>query len=234
MFAFLRRVAILTRMKKIWYLCALILIVCGVLHFTMHKQDRLLLVTGCARSGTKYISRALRASGYEIGHEKMSEAGVSSWYLAAAPKKTKRRVNFGKYKFAHIFHQVRHPLSTISSVYKTENVHSWKYIISQIPEIRTDDSHLVKCAKYWYYWNLKAEKLAEWTYRVEDLDQLWDEFGKRIGKAITPPSEAHVPKNTNTRGEYRQFSWEDLRRELDPILFQEIQKLAVKYGYSIE
>ena len=33
----------------------------------------------------------------------------------------------------------------------------WNYILSQIPEIRISDSHLVKCAKYWYYWNLKAE-----------------------------------------------------------------------------
>src|ERR1700722_14128714 len=143
-------------MKK-YFLCALVLIGCCAFFVTMRKESRTLLITGCARSGTTYIAKALQESNLEIGHEKMLKDGVSSWYLATSPKRTKRRVNPEKYRFAHTFHQVRHPLRTISSVYATENRHSWNYILSQIPEIHMHDSHLVKCAKYWYYWNLKAE-----------------------------------------------------------------------------
>ena len=219
-------------MKK-YFLCALALIGCCVFILTKQKEKRALLITGCARSGTTYIAKALQESDLEIGHERMLKDGVSSWYLAASPKRTKRRVNPEKYRFAHTFHQVRNPLRTISSVYATENRHSWNYILSQIPEIRISDSHLVKCAKYWYYWNLKAEKLAEWTYRVEDLDKLWDEFEKRLGKKVVRPSEERMPKNTNTKGSHTEFSWEDLHRELDSDLFQKVQSLALKYGYSI-
>ncbi len=219
-------------MKNAYFAFILILILCAFVCLSF-KKNRSLLIIGCARSGTAYIANVLQESAFQIGHERMGKDGVSSWYLAAQPKNRKRRVNLAKFHFAHIFHQVRHPLHVISSVYSTEDLHSWSYIMAHLPEIRMEDSHLVKCAKYWYFWNLKAEKFAEWTYRVEDVDSVWDEFGNRLGKRISKAGFEKVSKHFNTRGDHRMFTWEDLQRELDPDLYGKILDMALKYGYSI-
>src|SRR5271169_6495414 len=90
--------------------------------------ERNLLITGCARSGTGYISLFLQKCGMEIGHENTKNDGVASWIMCTNAKHvpwgvdSRRRI-----KFAHIFHQVRHPLKVISSC-QTEGEPSWKYI----------------------------------------------------------------------------------------------------------
>ncbi len=225
-------------MKKTIFIIAFLLIaVSTAVYFSCRKKERTLLVVGCARSGTTYISQVLKASGLMIGHERMKQDGTSSCDLAVNPKVGRWKVRMADYHFAHIFHQVRDPLKVISSVYITEDRHSWHYIMQHIPEIHFRDSHLVKCAKYWYYWNLKAEKMSEWTYRLEDLDHIsakWDEFEQRLGKKISRAAIQAVPKDTNTRTQYRRhFTWEDLEKELDPELYRNIRDLAQKYGYPI-
>jgi hypothetical protein len=208
----------------------------ATIYFSYGKKQRTLLVVGCARSGTTYISKVLKKSGLRIGHEKMSRDGISTCELVGDPKRGYWQGRWGvipeNYDFAHIFHQVRNPLNVISSTYVTENLNSWYFIMNYIPEILMQDSHLVKCAKYWYYWNLKAEKIAEWTYRIEDLDQKWEEFEKRLGRKISRAAIENTPRNINSRKTYtRQFTWEDLQKELDPTLYQNIRELAKRYGY---
>lgn len=220
-------------MKKIAFL-GLILVICASIFLVTRKKEKTLLVVGCARSGTAYIAEVLKTSGINVGHERMDQDGVSSWALAANPPFKKRRVDPRKYHFAHTFHQVRHPLKTISSVYFEQDRHSWNYIMDFVPEIKLQDSHLVKCAKYWYYWNLMAEKMAEWTYRVEDIDKVWDEFGTRIGKGLSPNALEHTQKTVNKRESKKyDFTWEDLSSELDPDLLENIKKLARRYGYDV-
>lgn len=218
--------------KKTLFLLLALLVLSPALYLPFRKKEKMLLITGCARSGTTYIAKILQESGLSIGHEKMLKDGVSSWYLACNPQKTKRGANPNKVRFAHVFHQVRHPLKVISSVYRTEDRHSWNYIMKHVPEIKMQDSHLVKCAKYWYYWNLKAENEAEWTYRIEDIDTILDEFGNRIGKKIQQTALEEISKDVNTFGNpKREFTWEDLQKELPPELFEKIHTLAEKYGY---
>ncbi len=219
---------------KYQFIASLLLIGSIATYAVTKKEHRTLLITGCARSGTTYIAKVLQQSGLEIGHEKMQRDGVAAWQFAANPVGVKRGVNLNKTEFDHTFHQVRHPLKVISSVFVTENRHSWNYILKQVPEIKIQDSHLVKCAKYWYYWNLKAEQKAEWTYRIEDLDKIWDTFQERLGEKIAKNALALVPKNSNTAGsKVKEFTWEDLKRELPSDLFEKIQALAQKYGYTL-
>lgn len=196
----------------------------------------MLLVVGCARSGTTYISKVLKKSGLRIGHEKMSRDGISTCELVGNPKEGYWQGRWGifpeRYRFSHIFHQVRNPLHVISSTYVTEDLDSWYFIMKYIPEIHMQDSHLVKCAKYWYYWNVKAEKIAEWTYRIEDFEEKREEFENRLGRKISQDALDKTAKNTNGRKTFtRQFTWEDLRKELDPGFYQKIRELAQKYGY---
>lgn len=193
--------------------------------------ERELLITGCARSGTAYISNILQQCGLRIGHEKTQKDGVSSWIMCVNTKHVPWAVDSRRrLQFTHIFHQVRHPLKVISSV-QTEGRPSWKYIIKHVPEIKWEDSPLVKGAKYWYYWNLKAETQAEWTYRVEQLDEVWDEFCSRLGKKLDRSQLEQVPHNVNARS-HQEVTWEDLQQQLDPDLYQKIRELAQKYGYT--
>ncbi len=200
------------------------------------KPKRFLLITGCARSGTNYIMKVLKKSGLIIGHETVRRDGVISWLMAFDTKEVPEGDPRNGIVFEHIFHQVRHPLKVISSFHSTHRSEHpvWEYVIEQIPEIRIEDPHLVKCAKYWYYWNLKAEEEAEWTYQIEKIDQLWDEFGRRVGKKIKRDGLESIPKDANTLGSHRDFTWNDLKEQIDPDLFLDIQQLARKYGYSTE
>lgn len=193
--------------------------------------QRELLITGCARSGTAYISQILQECGLQIGHEKTLQDGVSSWIMCVNTKHVPWAVDSRqRFRFNHIFHQVRHPLKVISSA-QTEGTPSWKYIIKHIPEIEWEDSLIVKCAKYWYYWNLKAEQQAEWTYCVENLDQEWDELCRRLGRKLERSKAERVPHNINARP-HTEITWEDLKLQLDPDLYQKIRQMAQKYGYS--
>ncbi len=201
---------------------------------TRLRKTRSLLITGCARSGTSYITRVLEICGLKIGHEMILRDGVVSWEMAVDTKQVPWGQGRNGYRFHHIFHQVRHPLKVISSLHSTEPPQSWKFIAEHIPQIQENDSLLVKCAKYWYYWNLKAEKQAELTYQIEKINFLWPEFEQRCERKLDRESLLQVPQDCNTRGEISYvFSWEDLKEQLDPGLFNDIQFLATKYGYSI-
>lgn len=218
---------------KIALFSLVLLGVSAISYTALRKKERILLVTGCARSGTSFTSRILRNAGLDIPHEEMGKDGAVSWYLATQPDYRKRRINLKKYYFAHTFHQTRDPLKTISSVYFAENLHSWNYILKHTPEISFRDSHLVKCAKYWYYWNLKAEKCSEWSFRVEDIEQVLQEMPSRLGIDLLPVDLQNQPKNMNSMGEHPDFSWTDLEKELPLDLYENIIQMAKRYGYTV-
>lgn len=228
----LKRLQTASKKKVIFVLFFLVLTSLGA-SFASRKNHRTLLIVGCARSGTTYISKILKKCGLRIGHEKMSKDGISTCEICVDGFWHGRwGICPEDYRFDHIFHQVRNPLHVISSTYVTENLDSWYFIMNYIPEILMQDSHLVKCAKYWYYWNLKAEKMAEWTYRIEDLDEKWEEFQKRLGRKLSRSVLEEIPKNMNGRKTLtHEFTWEDLQKELDPQLYQNIRDLAKRYGY---
>jgi hypothetical protein len=201
-------------------------------HHLYGKKHHALLIIGCARSGTTYITNVLNRCGYKVGHEWPKRDGACSWEMAVNTDK----VPFGRGKKGHhferVFHQVRHPLKVISSHYYTAPPESFAFIREHLPEISGEDSLLTQTAKYWYYWNLLCEKQSEWTYRVEELSSRWGEFEERMGKKLDKTALDVIPKTTNTRGSFTYLTWADLEKELDPDLYQKIRDLSQRYGYS--
>lgn len=194
-----------------------------------------LLVTGCARSGTGYISAVLKLCGLDIGHEYVGEDGCSSWPMAVDALACPWGPTTQGLEFEHTFHQVRHPLLVISSVNTTEPQVTWDYVCHEMPQIKQEDPRIVKCAKYWYYWNLAAEKKAEWTYKLEEIDLVFEEMGCRLGVPLNKLVLKLVSRSTNHRWNHiHDYTWDDLRKELPKDLFDNIQKMAVRYGYSID
>jgi len=197
--------------------------------------DRYILVTGCARSGTRYTAYILRDCGLDVGHEWMFPDGLTSWLMAtdcsecpwgAAPSSNT--------KFQHIFHQVRDPLKVIASVYINEPPESWEFICLHLPQIKETDTLLVKCAKYWYYWNLMAEKKAEYTFRVEDIEKALRVMSFKMKRELTPKDLSAFAKNINTRETPPDLTWGTLAESLPYSLFYDVQMMALRYGYSID
>lgn len=197
----------------------------------MEKIKKLVLITGCARSGTYYISRLLWYSGLEVRHEAMGDEGMVSWTNAVETDDSPYGPPSNMYEYAHIFHQVRHPLRAISSIAEEANF-PWKFICKHIPEITMRDPVLVRSAKYWYYWNLEAEKKAEFTFRVEDIHYAIDEIALRLGKKLNKSHTDNIPKDINA-SKHRYYTWNDLKDAIDRDLYMNIVNMASRYGYDV-
>ena len=164
------------------------------------------VVTGCPRSGTASAARY-----YGLGHEKLNDKGISSWVLAS---RAKGAVPWGPSwsqipEGRKIIHQVRSPLACISSMTTISSL-SWDYIYSRC-SVNPDDSLPERCMSLWVLWNRMAEKLADETVRVEDLDCLNTTLNKRNHVSYT--------------SEYLMGCNE--------ALFGKVCKLASKYGYEL-
>lgn len=206
----------------------------GYLSSLFSDEEFLVLITGCGRSGTKYMATLMQRSGLDLQHEEPGRNGSIAWPMAVDAFYSPWGECFKQHKFKHVFHQVRNPLDTISSWYfNTMTTSSWNYIYDHIPEILPEEPTFVQCAKYWLYWNIEAEKKAEWRFRIEDIEVVFDEIGKRLGVNLNREALNQVKKNTNTRKDILfKITWKDLNEALSPEVFQSIQALAKKYGYS--
>jgi len=203
-----------------------------------------LLIIGCGRSGTLYTSLILRSYGVLIGHEVLGRDGVASWYLTPIKDNRMKKIPFNRMsnisalgKDPIIIHQVRHPLKAIGSQH-TLMPPSWKYVESfKFVKIQPSDSLLLKCMKYWYYWNLKAEENARYTYRIEGLPYELGGFCEAIERPelnddVMRALLETTSDQTNTRnGRYKPVTWDCLENE-DLRLCENIWLLASKYGYN--
>jgi hypothetical protein len=183
------------------------------------KPRKLLLVTGAGRSGTKYMCFVLKRLGLDVRHERLGRDGIASWSMAVDAAEPPWGVRRSSYEFAHVLHQVRHPLATISSctTFKDE---SWRFICEHV-ECATTDPVLLRAAKYWLLWNERAEDGATSRLRVEDLPLVFPELCERLGIEVDASVLARVPTDVNTRSFGRPFHvyehlWERLRLEPSP------------------
>lgn len=194
-----------------------------------------LLVIGCGRSGTTYMTKVLSASGFDVKHEWMGEQGSVSWLMTPGDADWAPWGPLSKdYQFEHILHQVRDPVKVIQSVYNVPPSATWEWVGIFIPEIKPGDSKLAKSAKYWYYWNLIAESRAEFTYRIEDFNADYQIVGDKIGVVFDKSVIKSISKKTKTQRRigHRQITWKILKDELDADLFDKVRSLALRYGYT--
>lgn len=177
------------------------------------------IITGCPRSGTLYTAKVLQTLGYDVKHERKSEVGTVDWtYPVKAEKYPHPEV---------VLHQVREPLATIASM-QTLQRDSWN-CISKNSRVVSGWPLLRRCAKVWLYWNLKTESLASWSYRIEDLPNVWAEWCERLGVQGEYGQVAHLPHTIHAR-EHGPVTWADVEKATP--LAGEIKDLARRYGYD--
>jgi hypothetical protein len=196
-------------------------------------HNNLLLITGCGRSGTQYIATRLSAIGIDIGHECIGRNGIASWPMAINADQLPWGPSRKNFLFSHCYHQVRHPLAVIESAH-TFLDRSWNFILSFIP-CKANEPMLVRCAKYWLYWNRFAEENANLTYRIEDIENILPQLLDRLGHSPRTQVGKLPDKNRNTRRDrqnYPAIGWDDLK-SADLSLYKAIAEQAEHYGYVL-
>ncbi len=183
------------------------------------------LVTGSGRSGTKYISTVLRVCGLGVGHEHLGVDGiVSGFYCFESDHYPGAHVS-PRPKFDLILHQVRDPLKAIGSI-TTGRSRKWA---SQFVDVEKSASSLRWSCYYWLAFNLEAERQALFTYRIEDLEDIWEKLQDALSFDTPYSVVSDVPKNINTRS-HRRYKWNDIK-EAAPEIYGNIRNAARRYGY---
>lgn len=182
------------------------------------------LITGCGRSGTLYMAKALRAAGLDVGHEEAGEDGaVSSAWCVDSRHYPYYHEQGPRPEFDIVLHQVRHPLPTIASLTTSQSA-SWAFTEQFVPIPEGDV--VAKAAYFWYHWNTLAERQAEFTYRIENLENRWDEIMSVLRHNAPYSSCAQLLKNVNSRV-HGAVNWTDIP------LARQIRGMARRYGYTI-
>ena len=201
----------------------------------LQRNHSKLAIIGCGRSGTKYVSKLFNSIGIKIGHERLSKHGIASWTLVPETNVEVWGPSFKKISKINLpmVHQTRDPLKVISSV-KTvfSDQVTWNFISKFIP-IKNEETITLKAMKYWYYWNLMAEKKALFTYQVEEIDKhiyKLIEIGRFNIKLNNRLLLSSISKKVNSRI-HSDLSWNDIQEE-DDRLSQRIYDLSLRYGYK--
>lgn len=192
--------------------------------------DTRVLVTGCPRSGTRYVRQLLARAGLDIGHERVKVNGAVCSFLAVddddyGPNvmlrlEGQRRRDFD---FDHVWHVVRHPLRVIESL-ETAMRREWWTWQSKHTGILPDTPYMG--ARFWLVWNerIEADPEVGMRFRVEDVP--WAEMCRRLGIEAEMPDVS--PGASSLRGVKRlRRSWADLGPYEEPI-----RKKAAEYGYD--
>lgn len=228
----------------------------------------MVVVIGCPRSGTGFISQLLKEHDLDVGHEVWGKNGISDWRLTwQKPKYTPPPPPPAKVKAKKppppprspfrtdyppdpppepdppepkaepveenpvytILHQVRHPLNVIASLVTIAPV-SWELIACHT-RLTVDDPALTRSMMAWLYMNELAQCRAEYTYRVENIRQEFDEICRRAGFEVQFKTDYQTSETTNRR-KHPEVTWEMLEAE-DAKLAEQVRAVAIRYGYAL-
>jgi len=187
----------------------------------------LFLITGAGRSGSTYIAKVLQNCGLDVGHHRMGKDGiVCGFYCFDVDRYPVKSHPVPRPKFGVILHQVRHPLKSIGSI---TTGRSWNWSKQFIP-IPDSAPRLTRACYVWLIFNEEAERQALWTYRIENLKNVWLDL-QRVLIFDTPYWKAikDIPRKVNAR-KHNTVSWGDVKQAA-PEIYQNIRDAAERYGY---
>lgn len=182
-----------------------------------------ILIIGLPRNGSTFISQAFRLNGIDVGHESIGKDGISSWVLASKSdieylgptynqvlKKYDNQVN--------LFHQIREPIQTISSITTISNK-SWRYVENYV-DLKRSNSLLHKSMIFWLEWNKRCEDMTDNRYQLDNYQKYFN------------LKEDLTSKNVNSR-KHKNYNLDDMYK-VDKKISEEILNYCEKYGYNIQ
>lgn len=195
------------------------------------KESRRLFIAAHPRSGTRYTAKLLKKRGVAVEQERLGPEGTVSWVHVGRGNVRGRLVE--EIEFEKIFHQVRHPLPTITST-TTISEASYQFLRNNIEREMPchKENPLLFCMVSWIEWNKKIEQFASWRFQIEMLPDIWEDFKTNTGlcrDASIPELGAGVRHSRKHRyGEVK--TWDELRAT-DEAVADEVYEMAIRYGY---
>lgn len=172
------------------------------------RLPRKLMVTGCARSGTLYVTKALRELGLRVGHEYVDDDGTVSHFFASGnikyplirSKEPKGRcAHVGQhprmYAFERVIHLTRHPLQVIDSLQWTA-VANDILVAAGVPLVDYRNT-ITRAVRYWYGWNKLCEKLTSERVSIESIDANPSLLCAWAGVPVSDGWAPRAPKDTH-------------------------------------
>jgi hypothetical protein len=150
-------------------------------------NERLLLVTGCGRSSTKYISFVLRRLGRDVPDERIG-GDVSGWTLAGP---TAGRLTASSALCASRRSSTRSGIHSTPSLQRRPSTPSRGVTSAPTWSVlrRNACSWVLRC---WLAWNERVERIAMRRYRIEALPEGLAEFCERLGRHADPSALSRV------------------------------------------
>lgn len=194
------------------------------MRFRSYFNKKEIILIGCGRSGTGFSTNQFNRIGLNIGHEFVAKNGMASWMSTVHSKK-----NLWKgYKL--VLHQVRNPLDSISSI-QTFNTNSWDFVSRNLSQINMSEQTALRCIKYWYYWNLLAERKTNLRFRVENIEDIIPFVCFFFNIEYSTKCRILNSKINSRIGHYKKLSWEDIKN-ISPEYYSKCRILSEKYGYK--
>jgi len=218
---------------------------------------RRLLITGCQRSGTRFISEMLNGLAIHCGHEQVfhpflnkpvgmafwetlpSMRAESSWCAAPFLKTISRNVA--------ILHQVRHPLHNIRSATGIEFFKTpfrpyepfAPFAMKHCPEAFKQPTEVERALAYWWLWNRMIEiavgdspNYARWRVRyirpIEVVEMLRWALGEERTEMQVRPLFARLGTQANHRARKEDIKWSDIPASH---IKEQAAIMARRYGY---
>jgi hypothetical protein len=176
------------------------------------------VIVGTGRSGTRYISRLLRAVGIKCGHENwwsLKEEPTTRLHGDASWVATFRLTEYS----GQIFHQIRDPLLVVNSLVRGRDelapgsiTHALRSQWVEITGDRVRDALEIVST-----WVSEAERVAHWSWRLEDVDaKLLVEISNRVGKPVRLEraeraiDTVSTSTNLHTQPDAPAIQWDDI------------------------
>lgn len=124
-------------------------------------KKRKIIVVGCGRSGTLYMSKVFEILGLDVGHEKLGKDGISSWYHSFGNRQKKLIQAQMKNDERIVIHLLRDPIDVVNSmvlVSKDTSRRGLAYFRDLCPEIAKDYEDFELAMAYWIHWNKMIEQ----------------------------------------------------------------------------
>mmetsp|Transcript_34056 Transcript_34056/g.55616 ORF Transcript_34056/g.55616 Transcript_34056/m.55616 type:complete len:357 (+) Transcript_34056:1-1071(+) len=160
--------------------------------------------------------------------------GRVSWIFAFEDSHPFGPARTGGKKYSHVLHQVKEPLSSITSIC-TEPVFGGmlSFLQRHIPlnSSREENPQLSKaCLEFWVQWHSFLTEMRFPTYKIEEVE-LQDIFQISGLGHLYLEEPLDISIKSNHRGHRPKFSWQELYT-MDPLLAAKAWELAHYYGYS--
>lgn len=195
----------------------------------MHKA---FLVVGHPRSGTGYMAKLFQAYGFDVGHERMGEDGISAFQYAADAEAPWTHCRRGAYKFGTVIHVVREPRKVIASAAATLHNASWEYM-HRFVSFPCDACSVARAVWTWVGWNKLIESWTKsittrWRIQIETAEDTipWILRTQYVDQGILPP------KNYNAKP-HEAVAESTIRSCVPFWLWDEMVGMAGRYGYSL-